>query len=97
VLFGADIISGLLASSSTQVLLNGVPGEVIFHRQGPRQGDLLSTYALYISDGCTSIWWQRPRPRDFCNPLQLGLCLIGFPRMRMMLFYSFDPLLVTLI
>jgi hypothetical protein len=37
-----DIISGLLSSSSTQVLLNGVPGDHIHHRRGLRQGDPLS-------------------------------------------------------
>ena len=37
-----DIISGLLGSSSTRVLLNGVPDEVILHRRGLQQGDPLS-------------------------------------------------------
>ena len=37
-----DIICGLLSSSTTQVLLNGVPGECISHRRGLRQGDPLS-------------------------------------------------------
>jgi len=36
-----DIISGLLASSSTQVLLNGSPGNKIAHCRGLRQGDPL--------------------------------------------------------
>lgn len=33
---------GLLASSSTQVLLNGTPGDFILHKSGLRQGDPLS-------------------------------------------------------
>jgi len=37
-----DIISGLLASSSTQVLLNGSPGEKIYNQRGLRHGDPLS-------------------------------------------------------
>jgi mannosylglycoprotein endo-beta-mannosidase len=37
-----DIISRLLFSSSTQVLLNGIPGDNIAHRRGLRQGDPLS-------------------------------------------------------
>jgi hypothetical protein len=37
-----DIICGLLYTSTTQVLMNGVPGNPISHRQGLRQGDPLS-------------------------------------------------------
>jgi len=37
-----NMICGLLSSSSSRVLLNGVPGEVIYHRRGLRQGDPLS-------------------------------------------------------
>jgi len=37
-----NLICGLLASSSTQVLLNGIPGEFIQHKRGLRQGDPLS-------------------------------------------------------
>jgi hypothetical protein len=37
-----DILYGLLYSSTTQVLLNGIPGRRIFHRRGLRQGGPLS-------------------------------------------------------
>jgi hypothetical protein len=37
-----DIISGLLCSSTTQVLMNGIPRMWITHRRGLRKGDPLS-------------------------------------------------------
>jgi hypothetical protein len=37
-----DMVCGLLASSTTQVMLNGFPGQQIQHRRGLRQGDPLS-------------------------------------------------------
>jgi hypothetical protein len=37
-----DIICGLLSYSSTQVLLNGFPGNDIKHQRGLRYGDHLS-------------------------------------------------------
>jgi hypothetical protein len=36
-----DIVSGLLMTSSTQILLNGIPGYFIAHKRGLRQGDPL--------------------------------------------------------
>jgi len=43
--FGASwcsLISDLIKSASTQVILNGEPGEFIYHQRGLRQGDPLS-------------------------------------------------------
>jgi hypothetical protein len=41
-----DIISGVLSTSSTQILLNSFPGDFITHHRGLRQGDSLP---LFIS------------------------------------------------
>jgi hypothetical protein len=43
-----DVISGLLMTSSTQIMLNGVPGEYIQHKRGLRQGDSLSPLLFII-------------------------------------------------
>lgn len=37
-----DLVCGLLATSFTRILLNGLPGRHIKHRRGLRQGDPLS-------------------------------------------------------
>jgi hypothetical protein len=49
-----DILSGLLALSSTWVLLNGIPGELINHRRGLRQGDPVSD-AFSNCHGCAPV------------------------------------------
>jgi hypothetical protein len=43
-----DITSGLLGSSSTQVILNGNPGERIEYQRGLRQGDPLSPMLVIL-------------------------------------------------
>jgi hypothetical protein len=44
-----DIICSLLASSSTQVLLNGFPGSHIQHKRGLQQGDPLSPLLFILA------------------------------------------------
>jgi hypothetical protein len=43
-----DVLSGLLSTSSTQVMLKGVAGERIQLKKGLRQGDPL-TYVVHTS------------------------------------------------
>jgi hypothetical protein len=67
-----DVISGLLATSSTQILLNGVPGEFIAHQRGLRQGDPLSPMLFILIMDILSLLVQRRWRRDTCNLYLLG-------------------------
>jgi hypothetical protein len=46
--FWCDLISGLLDSSLTRIILNGVPGDYIAHRRGLMQGDPLSPMLIIL-------------------------------------------------
>jgi hypothetical protein len=50
-----DLISIILASSSSRILLNGTLGKAFSHRRGLRQGDLLSPMLFILAmDRCKS-------------------------------------------
>jgi hypothetical protein len=68
-----NLVSNILATSSTQVLLNGSPGNAIMHRRGLCQGDPLSPMLFVLvmdvqgfkggaGEGCT-----RERDCALCN------------------------------
>ena len=63
-----DLLSGLLASSSTQVL-NGIPGEFIQHKRGLRQGNLLSPMLFYFGHGFFNWMVTRASEAGLLQPL----------------------------
>jgi hypothetical protein len=79
-----DIISGLLRSSSTQVILNGNPGERIEHQRGLRQGDPLSPMLFILVMDVLGFMIKRAVEEDLLQPLASRLCHIEFLSMRMM-------------
>jgi hypothetical protein len=43
-----DMVSGLVATSSTRILLNGVPRDIIVHQRGLRQGAPCRRFSLFL-------------------------------------------------
>jgi hypothetical protein len=64
-----DVISGLLATSSAQILLNGVPGEFIAHQRGLRQGVPLSPMLFILIMDILSLLVQRASEEGHLQPL----------------------------
>ena len=64
-----DVISGLLASSSTQVLLNGIPGSSIFHQRGLRQGDPLSPMLFILVMDVLGLMISKAASEGLLKPL----------------------------
>jgi exonuclease III len=64
-----NMISGLLGSSSSRVLLNGVPGEVIYHRRGLRQGDPLSPMLFILVMDVLNSLFEKASVEGLLQPL----------------------------
>ena len=66
-------MSGLLVTSSTRVLLNGHPGEVIQHRRGLRQGDPLSPMLFILVMDVLSLMVTKASRDGLLQPLSSRL------------------------
>jgi hypothetical protein len=64
-----DIISRLLATSSTQILLNGIPIGFIAHQKGLREGDPLSPMLFILVMDILSLLVQRAIEEGHLQPL----------------------------
>jgi hypothetical protein len=67
-----DVVSGLLATSSTRILLNGVPGEIISHQRGLRQGDPLSPMLFILVMDVLNLLIQKASDEGLLQQLSSG-------------------------
>jgi hypothetical protein len=66
-----DMIAGLLTTSSTQILLNEVPGDFINHQWGLRQGDPLSSMLFIIVMDVLNLLISKDAEAGLLQPLSL--------------------------
>lgn len=64
-----DLICGIISSSSTRILLNGVPGEVLFHQHGLRQGDPLSPMLFILVMDVLNCMVEKANNEGLLQPL----------------------------
>uniref|UniRef100_A0A453BHF4 Reverse transcriptase domain-containing protein n=1 Tax=Aegilops tauschii subsp. strangulata TaxID=200361 RepID=A0A453BHF4_AEGTS len=62
-------IAILLSSASTRVLLNGVPGPPIWHKEGLRQGDSLSPQLFVLAVDTLGRLFRRAHDTGILQPL----------------------------
>lgn len=63
------VVSGLLTSSSTRILINGLPRECICHRRGLRQGDPLSLILFILVMDVLNLLVQQASEDGLLQPL----------------------------
>jgi hypothetical protein len=66
------LVSNMLATSCTQVLLNGVPGDFIRHRRGSHQGNPLSPMLLIIVMDVLNSLFRLVEERGLLQSLHVG-------------------------
>jgi hypothetical protein len=66
-----DLVSFILASSSSKVLLNGTPGRVLCHKRGLRQGDPLSPLLFILMMEPLHKLFQKATDLGLLSPLGL--------------------------
>jgi hypothetical protein len=74
-----DVISGLLCTSSTQVMLNGLPGQPIHHRRGLRQGDPLSPMLFILVMDVLGFLVTKAERKGLLQPLASQIVHHRFP------------------
>jgi hypothetical protein len=67
--FWCGILSKLLWSSSTRILVNGEPGELICHQRGLCQGDLLSPMLFILVMDVLNSFISKASERELLQPI----------------------------